>query len=151
MLEQSTTKYYNWSEIGGYQPITIATKLSVYFATSDTTPNSHKTYYTTTENKYVLTLDTTIISGITYYQRSGSGTEQDPYVYTATIPVTNPHAEGLYESIPLYVGVYIPTGGSFTPGIDYFERNYFYEKTSYSTYDNEMERVLFTGDTEDWT
>lgn len=36
---------------------------------------------------YVLTSDTSIVTDKTYYTRSGSGTEQDPYVYTV---VANP-------------------------------------------------------------
>lgn len=36
-----------------------------------------------TEPTYALTADTDIVEGKTYYTRSGSGTEQSPYTYTA--------------------------------------------------------------------
>lgn len=48
---------------------------------------------------YELTTDTELVAGKTYYTRSGSGTEQDPYVYTA---VQSPSAASLstyYEKL----------------------------------------------------
>ena len=41
---------------------------------------------------YTLTSDTEIVSGKTYYTRTGSGTEQSPYIYTA---VTSPSSSSL--------------------------------------------------------
>lgn len=38
--------------------------------------------YAVTDNTYVLTTDTTVQSGTTYYTRTGSGTVDHPYVYT---------------------------------------------------------------------
>lgn len=49
---------------------------------------------------YVLTSDTALVTGKTYYTRSGSGTTESPYTYSA---VTNPSASSLssyYELTP---------------------------------------------------
>lgn len=60
----------------------------IYSLTDDTTVTSGKTYYTLTAQvvdvgfDYILTRDTEIVADKKYYTRSGSGTEQDPYVYT---------------------------------------------------------------------
>ena len=48
--------------------------------------------HTTVPNTYKATTDAALASGKTYYTRSGSGTSQSPYVYTA---VTSPAAESL--------------------------------------------------------
>lgn len=60
----------------------------IYSLTDDTTVTLGKTYYTLTAQvvdvgfDYILTRDTDIVADKKYYTRSGSGTEQDPYVYT---------------------------------------------------------------------
>ena len=68
-----------------------------YERTQDETPQPDKWYFTYNGTayevavnptfEYVLTQDSTIVQGKPYYTRSGSGTEQDPYVYT---PVETP-------------------------------------------------------------
>lgn len=68
-----------------------------YARTTDETAQPDKWYFTYTGTayevavsptfEYVLTQDSTIVAGKPYYTRSGSGTEQDPYVYT---PVETP-------------------------------------------------------------
>ena len=47
---------------------------------------------------YILTQDTTVQSGKTYYERTGSGTTSDPYDYEEVEnPTGNPHTKGYYE------------------------------------------------------
>lgn len=86
----------------------------IYSLTDDTTVTSGKTYYTLTAQvvdvgfDYILTRDTDIVEGKTYYTRSGSGTEQDPYVYTE---VQNPVQADLgiyyeYTNSPTMHGYY---------------------------------------------
>ena len=68
---------------------------------------------------YMLTSDTSVVTGKTYYTRSGSGTEQDPYVYTA---VGSPSAGSLstyYEQYSDDVDISIkfdPSGDTATLG-----------------------------------
>ena len=68
---------------------------------------------------YMLTSDTSIVTGKTYYTRSGSGTEQDPYVYTE---VASPSAGSLstyYEQYSDDVDISIkfdPSGDATTLG-----------------------------------
>lgn len=51
-----------------------------------------------TSDTFVLTSDTTVSSGKTYYSRTGSGTVNYPYVYlVVSNPTGNPSAQGLYE------------------------------------------------------
>ena len=52
-------------------------------------------------NIYELSTDTSVVTDTAYYQRTGSGTEEDPYVYTPVTPSgsENPSSEGWYESI----------------------------------------------------
>lgn len=52
---------------------------------------------TTTGSDYVLTADSEIISGKTYYTRSGEGTDGDPYVYTAVVSPTVDDLGSYYE------------------------------------------------------
>lgn len=48
---------------------------------------------------YELSQDTTVVSGKTYYTRTGEGTEESPYVYTqVSNPSGNPKSKGYYES-----------------------------------------------------
>lgn len=50
------------------------------------------------DEKYVLTADTVVHTYKTYYTRTGSGTTQNPYVYTAvSTPADNPATAGYYE------------------------------------------------------
>ena len=46
-----------------------------------------------------LTADTEVVEGKTYYTRTGAGTEESPYVFTAVEPESgdNPSSEGWYE------------------------------------------------------
>lgn len=69
--------------------------LIMYIEDDDTiTP---ATYEITTDSNYVLTEDTTVQESTTYYTRSGSGTVNYPYVYTAvTSPSGNPATLGYY-------------------------------------------------------
>lgn len=54
-------------------------------------------YAVTTDIDYVLTEDNVVASGTTYYVRSGSGTANYPYVFTAvTNPSGDPAAQGWY-------------------------------------------------------
>ena len=51
-----------------------------------------------TDSTFVLTSDTSVSSGKTYYSRTGSGTANYPYVYLAVSnPTGNPSALGYYE------------------------------------------------------
>ena len=53
--------------------------------------------YEISPNSYVLSEDTTVQSGTTYYTRTGSGTVNYPYVYTAVEnPTGNPSTSGYY-------------------------------------------------------
>lgn len=50
------------------------------------------------EEGYILTTDTTVVENKTYYEKTGSGTSADPYVYTEVEePAGNPSAQGWYE------------------------------------------------------
>ena len=47
---------------------------------------------------YFLTSDSIVVSGKTYYTRSGTGTSDDPYIYTEVeTPSGNPASQGWYE------------------------------------------------------
>lgn len=51
-----------------------------------------------TANYYFLSSDTSVIADKTYYIRSGSGTNIDPYIYTVVDnPTGNPHTNNYYE------------------------------------------------------
>ena len=79
--------------------LSLVAENGTYERTQDDTPLPDKWYFvydstsgtyqvaTNPTFEYVLTADTTIVQGKPYYTRSGSGTEQDPYVYT---PVETP-------------------------------------------------------------
>lgn len=79
--------------------LSLVAENGTYERTQDDTPLSDKWYFTYDSTtgayqvatnpvfEYVLTADTTIVQGKPYYTRSGSGTEQDPYVYA---PVETP-------------------------------------------------------------
>lgn len=55
-------------------------------------------FYELVNDDYVLSSDTSLVEGKTYYSRSGSGTEEDPYIYTEIDrPKANPALFGLYE------------------------------------------------------
>lgn len=57
------------------------------------------TYEITSDITYVASSDTTVQSGKTYYTRSGSGTVNYPYVFTeVTNPTGNPSTSGYYEA-----------------------------------------------------
>ena len=59
-------------------------------------PNKHE--FTWTDGKiYKKTEDTSIVSGKTYYTRSGEGTDDDPYVYTAVASPSASHLDEYYE------------------------------------------------------
>lgn len=70
---------------------------------------------------YTASTDTSVQSGKTYYTRSGSGTAESPYVYTAVAsPTGNPSTSSYYEmdaypQIPFIVG-------DLNEGIVYFDR-----------------------------
>lgn len=77
--------------------LSLVAENGTYERTQDETPLPDKWYFTYNGTvyqvatnptfEYVLTSDATIVQGKPYYTRSGSGTEQDPYVYT---PVATP-------------------------------------------------------------
>ncbi len=52
-----------------------------------------------------LTADTTIDTGKTYYERTGSGTEEDPYVYTAVETPVQTDLPTYYEKYYVLVGI----------------------------------------------
>ena len=70
----------------------------------------------TEHGTYSATTDTTVQAGKVYYTRTGTGTEQDPYVYTAVVdPTGNPQAQGWYElTIDEAVSNYVNTHLSLT-------------------------------------
>jgi hypothetical protein len=68
---------------------------------------------------YMLTSDTSIVTGKTYYTRSGSGTEQDPYVYTAVASPVIADIGTYYEQYSDDVDISIkfdPSGDTATLG-----------------------------------
>lgn len=82
-----------------------------YKATTDTEKAAGKYYFARSE-QYALTEDTAIDPEKTYYTRSGSGTEQDPYVYTV---VANPDVQDIgnyYELFYSYSPVVVPDGAN---------------------------------------
>lgn len=79
-----------------------------YEVSADVTIDPDKVYFTLQdgdyvpialpEYAYVLSEDTEVVSGKTYYSRTGSGTSVDPYVYTEIEnPTGDPSASGYYE------------------------------------------------------
>lgn len=70
----------------------------------------------TEHGTYSATADTTVQAGKVYYTRTGTGTERDPYVYTAVVdPTGNPQAQGWYElTIDEAVSNYVNTHLSLT-------------------------------------
>lgn len=79
-----------------------------YFVRSGTAPDYVYSVVNNVSTDYLLTKDTIIIAGKTYYTRAGSGTTEDPYVYTA---VANPVASELatyyeYSNSPYLHGYY---------------------------------------------
>lgn len=78
-----------------------------YKPSEDIQPDTSKTYYEYSNNTYsvVATLfesteDTEVVEGKIYYSRSGSGTTEDPYVYTRVEePESDPQSAGYYEGI----------------------------------------------------
>lgn len=77
--------------------LSLVAENGTYERTQDDTPLPDKWYFTYNGTvyevatnptfEYVLTADTTIVQDKPYYTRSGSGTEEEPYVYT---PVVTP-------------------------------------------------------------
>lgn len=59
---------------------------------------SSEGWYQEENGVYVLTSDSSVISGKVYYVRSGSGTSEDPYIYDAIDPVSivDPSEEGWF-------------------------------------------------------
>ena len=108
--QQSASTAYNYATVAVNQlgvvedivgVLDLVAKNGTYERTSDETAQPNKWYFTrsgTAPNYvyqvqpspnfvYQLTADASVVAGKPYYTRSGSGTEQDPYVYT---PVENP-------------------------------------------------------------
>lgn len=72
----------------------------IKYIEQDTSIEAAAAAYTEEETSatFVLTSDTTVQSGKTYYSRTGSGTVNYPYVYLAvSSPAANPSAAGYYE------------------------------------------------------
>lgn len=79
-----------------------------YFVRSGTAPDYVYSVVNNVSTDYLLTKDTIVTAGKTYYTRTGAGTTEDPYVYTA---VTNPAASELptyyeYSNSPYLHGYY---------------------------------------------
>ena len=89
---------------------TALTQLSVVEDVVDTLD------WITEHGTYTATTDTTVQAGKVYYTRTGTGTEQDPYVYTAVVdPTGNPQAQSWYElTIDEAVSNYVNTHLSLT-------------------------------------
>lgn len=62
------------------------------------------------ETTYSLTTDTTVVTGTTYYTRSGTGTKSDPYTYSVVTPSTGANPQAL--------GYYVQSGFTFDVEID---------------------------------
>lgn len=65
-------------------------------ATADRQVDSNKRYYEQTFD-YVKTSDSTIVAGKDYYTRSGSGTDEDPYVFTLVADPVISELDDYYE------------------------------------------------------
>ena len=83
-------------------------KHGTYESSTDTVIDPDKVYFILSDGDYVpiampayayeLSEDTEVESGKTYYSRTGSGTDEDPYVYTEIEnPTGDPSASGYYE------------------------------------------------------
>lgn len=73
----------------------------------------------TKTDDYVPSADTEVVEGKKYYTRSGSGTAQDPYVYTlVSDPTGDPSASGYYEGAldPTHVYFVQDSNGDYTVG-----------------------------------
>ena len=92
--------------------LSLISQEGVFERTSDVVPQEHKWYflhdtinnsYEVQENvvfEYVATTDTSVVSGKTYYTRTGSGTEESPYVYDEVDNIVgneNPSSSSWYE------------------------------------------------------
>lgn len=72
---------------------------------------------------YTASSDVTVTAGKTYYTRTGSGTAQSPYVYTAvTTPTGNPSTSSYYEMDPTPQIPFIV--GDLYEGIVYWDREW---------------------------
>lgn len=103
--QQSASTAYNYASVAVNQlsvvedivgVLSLVAENGTYTRTQDTEPLQDKWYFIQTGTapnyvyqidnnptfEYVLTSDSTIVQGKPYYTRSGSGTEQDPYIYT---------------------------------------------------------------------
>ena len=73
-----------------------------------------------TEPEYGASQDTSVVAGKTYYTRSGSGTEQSPYVYTPVeTPTGNPKTSSYYEVVAMLIPMII---GDLKEGVKLFDR-----------------------------
>lgn len=82
-----------------------------YSLTEDTVAQSDKLYY---ERLYIYTktTDTSINSTKTYYTQSGTGTDADPYVYTAVENPVVADIENYYEATASYAIYDVPEDGN---------------------------------------
>ena len=82
-----------------------------YSITEDTVAQSDKLYY---ERLYIYTktTDTSIDSTKTYYTQSGTGTDADPYVYTAVENPVVADIENYYEATASYAIYDVPEDGN---------------------------------------
>ena len=107
--------------------LNLLQKNGVYELTEDTTVQGGKWYFKVSE--YQLTSDSAIVQDKVYYTRSGSGTEQDPYVYTIVSDPDISEISTYYEALS-YTVIVNPTGDPSAQGwyeltsIDEAIRNY---------------------------
>ena len=89
------------------------------------------------ENDYELTSDTDIVTGKTYYTRSGSGTSESPYVYTAVDEPVKANIGTYYEvtatevitnvnDVPPYFGIGV-VGKSMRRGQNVFVAKFYFK------------------------
>lgn len=84
------------------KPLIIANKINVSIIDSSLDRTEEFV-----EDQYFLTDDQEVVSGKIYYIRSGSDTEEDPYVYTEVVsPSQNPSEAGYYEKTAIYNTTY---------------------------------------------
>ena len=104
----------------------LLSKNGDYQLSEDTMVNPDKWYFSV--DNYHLTKDTSINSNKTYYTRSGSGTEQDPYIYTIVetpdIQYLSTYYDGEYSIVNNASGNPVEQGWYELKGIDEAIRNY---------------------------
>ena len=107
--------------------------------TTDASPQEAKDYFVRSVKEYVPTEDNVLVQGKQYFTRSGTGEENDPYVYTlvGTPDVSDiaDYYEAVYQYSPATVpNCYFPTADeSIVEGKQYWEDQGAYSLTEDST------------------